>query len=156
MADVVEQGVKFYRCIRETGVEPKNLYNMDEFCVKLDEEIATWTWHQAAMRDNVALKEDKVGFTCSILTSADGACRFAQLIWAGTTPRSHAHVKPEHVSQLIVQHHNGLTHFQNSASFKEWMGLFLKEAVRRRGAADDVIVLVLDRASTRTLAWTPT
>jgi hypothetical protein len=147
---VIDAGVLFYRLLRDSGVLPKNLYNMDEFFMLLDQEIAKWTWHRAALRDNVALKEDKVGFTCSVTTSADGAFRFAQMIWEGKTARSHALVKSEHMSPLIVQHHNPNSHFQIRETFKEWMERFLVQAVRRRGNTDDVIVLVLDRAKQHT------
>jgi hypothetical protein len=144
--EVLKAGEVFYRELAATGVLLKNLYNMDEFFVRMAQELATWTWQDAQLRENVFLRDDKMGFTCSVLTSADGLVRFGQMIWAGKTARSEARVQEGRLSDLVMQQHNGSTHFQTGDTFKEWFQRFASIAKGRRDSASDVIVLLLDHA----------
>ncbi len=54
-------------------------------------------------KGNVFISVEKLGFTCSVLSSADGKIHLFRFIWQGKTENVHA--APDHPHPRILQQH---------------------------------------------------
>jgi hypothetical protein len=90
-------------------------------------------------RGNVVVKESKLGFTCSVLTSASGEVLLTQFIYKGKTERVHVGVNQNDVLEC----HREDSHFQNMDTWNEWLGAFAG-VLKRRG--DQKSLLIIDAA----------
>ena len=85
---IAADGRVFYDQLAATGVQHKSLlFNMDEFFCKMDNAGRSWTWERVRKgeKKNIAIKSEKLGFTCSVLSSAAGDAHYLQMIWKGKT-----------------------------------------------------------------------
>lgn len=142
---IVRAAEAFYKECAEAKCAPELTFNMDEFFCLFGEENNRWTWTPKTDQC-VPVSESKLGFTASILTSADGAVHLLQIIWKGKTSAVHspcAHPK-------ILQCHRRESHFQSSATFEVWQRKFIEIVEARRAAlgkpADERAVLIYDAA----------
>ncbi len=143
---IVEAASGFYRDIARVGSAPEDTYNMDEFFALLSGTTRKWTWHFAREKAQVPLRERKLGFTSSILTSADGEAHLLQMIWKGKTARSAARNEGED-DPMIMQQTQPDSHFQTAETFREWFMRFVEIARARALPRGNVpICLILDAA----------
>ena len=127
---VVEEGERWFQELEELrGVDPRLVFNVDEFFVRLEAEHR-WTWERVerGAKDAVVVKDARLGFTASILSSLAGECPLLQLIWKGATSASHARVEAGDVNPKILQQHREKSHFQNADTFRTWMEVFVRHA----------------------------
>ena len=122
-------------------------FNMDEFYCSLDLSGSSWkwTWHYADDPKPTAVAQTKVGFTASILSSADGKLHSLQMLWKGATTVSHA----DGDDPMIYQDHRPDSHFQDQESFDRWSVDFLKRwhaLCVERNEFDVTPVIILDGA----------
>lgn len=151
-AQISTDGEDFYTKLAFCGVQHKELlFNMDEFFIKLENGGQQWTWERVKRgeKKNIAITAEKLGFTCSVLSSGDGQIHLLQLIWKGKTDAVHA-VPSDSAHPKIYQTHNATTHFQTESTFAVWLERFV-EIVRKvrsdKGLRDnEKAVLVLDAA----------
>jgi hypothetical protein len=68
---------------------------------------------------NVSIKEERLGFTCSAVTAADGTFVCLQMIWKGKTVASRARVQEQDLDPLILQCNQEESHFQNEKTWGE-------------------------------------
>jgi hypothetical protein len=147
--EVARVGPPFFQELREAQVtNPALCFNMDEFFMRSGDGTADWTWEEAdkGKRMNVAIRSDKIGFTASVLTSADGRLHLLQVIHKGGT--SQVEVPIQH--DRFLQQHRADSHFQNAETFKRWTVRFtdVLRAVRdKEGAPDGKAVLIIDAAT---------
>lgn len=122
-------------------------FNMDEFWTSLDLSGSSWewTWHYADDPKPVAVSQPKLGFTASILSSADGKVHSLQMLWKGGTPACHAAGS----DPMIFQDHRADTHFQDEETFNRWQVDFLTRwnaLCAERDEFDVTPILILDGA----------
>jgi hypothetical protein len=139
-AEIVKGGKQFFEQLsKHEGLSPENVYNMDEFFVLLDEGgNRSWTWERvpAGERKNVVVKDSKLGFTCSVLTSANGDVVLTQLIYKGKTERVHVGINHDDVLEC----HREDSHFQNAATWKEWLEAFAG-VLKKRGNHESLLII---------------
>jgi hypothetical protein len=125
---IVQEGRAFYKNLKglakDNAVDPRLTLNMDEFFVELEDGNGNWTWErlQVGEKANIAVKQSKAGFTCSVLHNMDGELLLVQMIWKGKTEASQA---PGTGHPKIMQQHREDSHFQS----KETMGPWLERCV---------------------------
>ncbi|KAJ9443144.1 hypothetical protein DIPPA_00754 [Diplonema papillatum] len=148
-----DDGALFYKELSQTDVGCKALlFNMDEFFVHLDNSNQQWTWERVKRgeKKNIAVASNKMGFTCSVLSSADGQIHLMQLIWQGKTTAVHA-VPEGQPHAKIMQQHSERSHFQCQATFAEWLSEFKIVVARIRVEhslpTTHKAVLILDAAT---------
>ena len=125
-------------------------FNMDEFWSSLDLGSLSgsawkWTWHYADDPKPVSVAQTKLGFTASILSSADGKLHSLQMLWKGSTPASHATGS----DPMIFQDHREDSHFQDEDTFNRWSVDFVKRwhaLCAERGEYDVTPILIIDGA----------
>ena len=151
METIVDAAPPFYDKIRALGAvatNPRLWFNMDEFCVTLDEN-ANWTWTRTVDSKNVHIRSCKIALTASILTNAAGEALLLQLIWGGTTARVEVSEKcMRHLDQRIMQCESE-SHFQTAATFALWTKRVVRivDGIRREcGTPDARAVLLIDHA----------
>eukprot|EP00760_Papus_ankaliazontas_P019607 PhM_4_TR18045/c2_g2_i2/m.97333 len=87
--EVVASGNQFFAHIEsfKDHLDPRLVFNVDEFFVRQEDNVS-WTWERIEVGENriIAIKNEKMGFTASALTSMDGTM---QMIWLGKTSQSH-------------------------------------------------------------------
>jgi hypothetical protein len=86
--EVARVGPPFFQEIRDSGVsDPALCFNMDEFFMRSGDGTSDWTWQEVekGKKMNVSIRKDKLGFTASVLTSADGRLHLLQVIHQGGT-----------------------------------------------------------------------
>jgi hypothetical protein len=139
----------FYDNLRATNAKhPELIFNMDEFFVQL-EQTSKWTWERVAVGEkcNIAIADNKVGFTSSVLTSMSGQLHLLQVIHKGKTAQ--VLVKAQH--PRLVQHHRGESHFQDANTFRQWVSHFKTVVAKARAAAGldptEKAVLIIDAAA---------
>jgi hypothetical protein len=141
---IAASGPPFYKNIRDTKAPMKLTFNIDEFFSLLDSNSGRWTWHRSSQKRTVALRDTKLGFTMSALTSADGALHAVQMIWQGKTDRSHAEEVIPH--SRIIQCHNPESHFQSAVTWNEFMQRFFDIVKSVRGESRENACLIIDAA----------
>ena len=127
LADVITEGRAWWTALEVLkGTDPRLVLNVDEFFVKLDDQHR-WTWARCKKGEKlqVVVKDEKLGFTCSALSSLDGELVALQQIWKGETSAVHARVSPEEENPRIWQMHQPASHFQNAATWKLFMERFV-------------------------------
>ena len=142
--DIVNASSKYYTEIRSVGSSLENTYNMDEFFCLLRGSTRRWTWHFKRDRACVPIRDQRLGFTSSVLTAASGQMLLLQMIWKGKTDRSEA--EPEKLHPRIMQQHREKTHFQNAKTFEVWFQNFVEIADMRRRDLTEPVCLILDAA----------
>ena len=150
---IKKDGIGFYRSLRESGCAYSALvFNMDEFFLTLGSDGTKWTWARIRQgeRANIPIAPNRAGYTCSVLSAADGSLHLVQMIYKGKTNAVHA--VPEGVAHpKIFQDHNPNTHFQTEKTFKVWLTKFkdIVSAVRIRDGlpAGERATLILDAAT---------
>jgi hypothetical protein len=151
-SEVVPAGKAFYDALeqlqKEHSFEPRFVFNVDEWFVKLNINH-TFTYEKPKKpgeKRNVAIADDKLGYTASALTSADGTFHLLQLIWKGKTPEVHARVSEEEENPRILQMHREDGHFQNETTWRQFLDHFvgLVSGFRTEGQK---VLLVVDAAT---------
>ncbi|CUF27170.1 Hypothetical protein, putative, partial [Bodo saltans] len=136
-------GRSFFSALEEFGkthnVQPKNVYNFDEFFVLLDRDSKRWSWHRASARHHVAVRSSKIGLTLGILTSADGELHLVQMNWHGATERCEAEARIPHPK--ILQTHSEDSHFQTAQTFNQFYHQAHHIALQRAEPTEDVLFL---------------
>jgi len=133
-SEIAKQGPPFYKAISDTKVPMSLTFNVDEFFCLLSGSTKRWTWHRCSASRAVPLRETKLGFTMSVLTSADGHLHNMQMIWQGKTERSCAEaVTPD---DRIWQCFREDSHFQNAETWSTWMTKFIEVVVEQRKRLD--------------------
>eukprot|EP00760_Papus_ankaliazontas_P019608 PhM_4_TR18045/c2_g2_i5/m.97327 len=73
--EVVASGNQFFAHIEsfKDHFDPRLVFNVDEFFVRQEDNVS-WTWERIEVGENriIAIKNEKMGFTASALTSMDG------------------------------------------------------------------------------------
>jgi hypothetical protein len=133
---------------------PELILNVDEFFCSLS-ETAKWTWERIPVggKKNIMIKQDKLGFTCSILSNLAGEVLCLQMIWKGKTSESHARVVDPHPK--IMQQHREDSHFQSEHTWQQYLRRLetVLSPVRQRLAVDGVLppaLLLIDAAPQHT------
>ena len=144
------EGPPFYAAIHNTKAPIFLVFNMDEFFSLLGNSSGRWTWHRCSQKRCVPLRDTKLGFTMSVLTSADGTLHLCQMIWQGKTEVCHAQVDDERKNPRIFQQHQPESHFQTQLTWKKFFNEFLKvvDKVRAEHFVDDLTpaCLIVDAA----------
>ena len=127
-SDIVVEGKKFYNKLKQLNPHPALFINANAFFCLLSGDSKRWTWYRKCGTgpQNVAIREDRVGFTACAVTSATGALICLQLIWRGKTTASEARMQPHELNSSIIQCHNDEAHFQNERSW----GVLLQQIKR--------------------------
>ena len=154
-AEIVAAGKDYFSRLRDLqaagGYDPRLILNTDEFFVLLDGDNKRWTWERADMK-NVAIKDDRLGFTASVCSTMAGEVLAFQLIWKGSTPLCHARIEGGTENPLFMQTHREDSHFQNATTWKEWLafiGAKLKALRVRCGLPAEARALFLYDAATQ-------
>ena len=97
-------------------------YNVDEFFSQLDENKHTWTWERVSKGEqkHIAVKKDKLGFTCSVMSSMVGEFVLLQMIWEGKTTESEARTFDAPHPKIFQQHRED-SHFQNATTWAAYL-----------------------------------
>jgi hypothetical protein len=144
---IMQEGTRFFAELREIGQEnqyaKENVYNMDEFFVRFEESGNTWEQVAAGEKKNIAVRQPKQGFTCSVCTAANGDIVLMQFVYKGT-PR--VYVEGYADNENVLQCCNVESHFQTAATFKEWNDRFMKLANKRKTDPSQQILLIIDQA----------
>eukprot|EP00759_Apiculatamorpha_spiralis_P048728 PhF_6_TR44116/c1_g2_i4/m.67323 len=144
--EVIQGANEFYGVLKSVAatkkVEKQWTFNMDEFFCSLSSCGSgwKWTWHRADDERAVAVRQCKLGFTCSVLSNAAGEIVLLQTIWKGLTAQVHA----AGTHQKIYQDHRPDSHFQNGDTFNRWVQRFL--VVLENKPQDVTAVLIIDQA----------
>ena len=142
-ADIVTEGKLFYAKLHRLKPHPDLTLNADEFFVLLSGDSKRWTWYRKCTTgpQNIAIREDRVGFTACAVTTATGALVCLQLVWKGKTKASEARMQPHELNDTIFQCHNGNTHFQNEASWNcvlQKIKTYVAAARKSKGLSNEV------------------
>jgi hypothetical protein len=144
---IIEVGGPFYETIKGIkNMSPRLIFNVDEFFCNLEtgaNSTQTWTWERvASKKQNVIVRTDRVGFTCSVLTNCAGEVVLFQIIWKGKTDLVHVSPSqiqfPRHVEHpAVYQTHREDTHFQSEETWKAFLARFIREVDKIRGEFGD-------------------
>ena len=148
--EVVDAGTAFFARISAVvsgkKIDPRLLFNMDEFFVVLESMVRGWTWTRVVPGVPIAIAKSKLGFTAAVTVSAASEVVLLDIIWQGSTSAVHADVQ----HSVLFQHHRADSHFQDASTFAVWAGR-LRQHVRlqqERDATlqDTIPVIVIDHA----------
>ena len=149
--EVKKAGLSFYDELKKySHILPELVFNMDEFFSKLDETNREWTWVRASKGKSIQLAGTRLGFTSTILVSADCVLHRAHFLWKGVTDGVHAKVPHKEHNKRIIQDHRAASHFQDAESFKKWTQDFkevLAEIRTKLGDSTLPALLLIDQAS---------
>ena len=162
---IVAAGATYFARLRELQqahqFHRSLIFNVDEFFVLLHDN-SRFTWEKVAKgaKKNIAIAEDKLGFTCSVMTSMAGEVSCLQLNWRGKTADVHA--KVENPSDKIFQSHRPESHFQNCSTWRSFIEFFLQKLVPIRQSVQQAcglaalppVLLLSDRAPQHTAVKT--
>lgn len=154
-ADIVAAGKPFYEKIQSYGAHPSLTFNADEFFCLLNSDNKSWSWYRyiKGKPQNIPVREDRVGFTCTVVSSADGSIEFLQLIWKGKTVNCEARVADDDRDELIVQDHQEHSHFQTAETWDRLTNLLTERIAakrRRLNLLNDKALFIYDHAGQHT------
>ena len=132
---VVDSSVGFFSDLEKYKgqVSKPFTYNADEFfvCLSLSDNGSSqniffsqkWTWERIQKGENrtVAVRSDREGFTCTVLTNASGDVKLMQFIHKGTQ-KKFVNVGDD---PRVLQSSRKETHFQSRETWKEIMDKFI-------------------------------
>ena len=148
--EVRKAGIPYFQELSTKKVKHQALVlNLDEFFCKLSNNQQTWTWTRTAggaETKSVPIRQDKLGFTCTLVCSPEGI-ELLQLIWEGKTVASTAE-GPGH--PRIYQTTREGSHFQNASTFSELIGRVIDLVRNKRShlglPPDEPALLIFDYA----------
>ena len=140
---IVEVGKHFYETIGEIkSYNTRLIFNVDEFFCHLGtgaNNTQQWTWERvsASKTQNVVIRTQKLGFTCSVLTNCYGEVVLFQIIWKGKTSAVHARPSPQQFPghrdhPSVYQTNRPDSHFQSEHTWRDCLEHFKVEVRRIR------------------------
>lgn len=120
---IVAAADSFFASIKETKAPQCLTFNADEFFALLGKHNAHhFTYHRCNDKRRVPMRDTKLGFTMTILTSASGELHLIQMLWEGATDRCHAEGEDH---PLVYQDHRRDSHFQNQETWERFVLKFI-------------------------------